>query len=247
MWGGADYEQIAQRFSPVHDLLVDRLAPRPGERLLDVATGTGEVALRAARAGAQATGLDISEPLLEQARVKAERERLVAAFELGDAQALPYGDASFDVVASCFAVMFPPDAHRVASELGRVLRPGGRLGLTTWVPNDAMARIYARFQREPPAGDVEQWGSPERVRELLERDLELAIETGTWRYEAGSAEELWQLAETATPPTKAFLATLDDARRADYRAAMLEHWNRYRTEEGVSEPRDYLLVLGTRR
>jgi ubiquinone/menaquinone biosynthesis C-methylase UbiE len=247
MWGGADYEQVAQRLAPVHELLVERLALRAGERLLDVATGTGEVALRAARAGVDATGLDISEPLLEQARVKAEREGLGAAFEAGDAQALPYGDASFDVVASCFGVMFAPDAERVAAELARVLRPGGRLGLTTWAPNEEMARIYARFQREPPAADMEQWGRPGRVRELLEREFELAIETGTWRFEAGSAEELWHLAETATPPTKAFLATLDDARRAEYRAAMLEHWNRYRTDEGVSEPRDYLLVLGTRR
>ena len=247
MWGGADYEQVAQRLAPVHELLVERLAPRRGERWLDVATGTGEVALRAARAGAEATGLDISDPLLEQARAKAEREALVVAFELADAQALPYGDASFDVVASCFGVIFPPDAGLVASELARVLRPGGRLGLTTWAPNEAMARIFERFQREKPSADMDQWGQAGRVRELLGRDFELVVERGTWRYEAASAEALWELAATATPPTKAFLATLDAAGRAEYREAMLEHWNRYRTDDGVSEPREFLLVLGTRR
>jgi SAM-dependent methyltransferase len=248
MWAGADYEQIAQRFAPAQDELAARLGPRPGERWLDVGTGTGELALRAARGGADVTGVDISEPLLEQARAKAEREGLAVAFELGDAQRLPYDDATFDVVASSFAVIFPPDATAVARELARVTRRGGRLGLTTWCPNEAMARIYERFQREKPSVDVERWGDEGLVRELLGDAFELEISTGTWHYEGASPEELWHLAETATPPSKAFLASVDDATRAAYRAAMLEHWEQFRTPDGgVAEPRDYLLVLGTRR
>lgn len=247
MWGGADYERIAERLAPVHDELAAKLAPQPGERWLDVGTGTGELALRAARAGADVTGVDISEPLLTQARAKAEREGLELALEPGDAQALPFDDASFDVATSSFALIFAPDSVRVAAELGRVVRPGGRIGLSTWCPNEAMARIYERFLRQKPAADMERWGRPNWVRELLGADFELEIDTGTWRYEGDSPEALWELAATATPPTKAFLATLDDEGRAAYRAAMIEHWERFRVGDRVSEPRDYLLVLGTRR
>jgi SAM-dependent methyltransferase len=248
MWGGADYEQIAQRLAPVQDELAARLGVRPGERVLDVGTGTGELALRAARAGADVTGVDISEPLVDQARAKAAHEGLPAAFDLGDAQRLPYADASFDVAASCFGVIFAPDARSVGRELARVVRAGGRLGLSTWVPNDDMAEIFERFQREKPAADFEQWGEAARVEELLGRDFELELVRGTWLNEAESPEALWHLAETATPPTKAFLSTLDDAGRAAYRAAMLEHWERFRTGDGrIAEPRDYLLVLGVRR
>lgn len=248
MWGSADYDRIATRLARIQDELVFRLAPEPGERWLDVATGTGAVALRAARAGADVTGLDISERLLEQAREKAEREGLEIAFELGDAQRLPYGDASFDVTSSSFGVIFAPDAGAAAGELGRVVRPGGRLGLATWRPNEAIARIYDRFAREKPKAEMELWGDPKRVRELLDAAFELEVSVGTWRYEAESPEALWEVVAEATPPTKAFLATLDDRGRREYREAMLEHWEQFRTAQGgVSEPWDYLLVFGVRR
>jgi ubiquinone/menaquinone biosynthesis C-methylase UbiE len=248
MWGSADYEQVAEQLGDIHDELVARLAPQSGERWLDVATGTGAVALRAARAGAEVSGLDISEPLLDQARDKAEREGLEIAFDLGDAQQLPYADASFDVVASSFGVIFAPDARRAAGELARVVRSAGRLGLTTWCPNPEIARIHERFLREKPAADMELWGRPERVRELLGDAFELDVTTRTSTQEAESPEELWELTATAVPPAKAFLATLDDESRDAYRTAMLEYWECFRQKDGsVSEPREYLLVLGTRR
>jgi ubiquinone/menaquinone biosynthesis C-methylase UbiE len=248
MWGSADYERVSGLLADIQDELVSRLAPEPGERWLDVATGTGAVALRAAQAGADVTGLDISEQLLDQARAKAKREGMDIAFDVGDAQRLPYDDANFDVASSSFGVIFAPDAARAARELGRVVRPGGRLGLLTWCPNEAIAAIYERFQRKKPAADVELWGQPERVHGLLGEGFELEISVGTYRHEGDSLEELWELSAAATPPTKAFLATLDEQRRREYRAAMLEHWERFRTDDGgVSEPRDYLLVLGTRR
>jgi SAM-dependent methyltransferase len=247
MWGGAEWERLAGRLAPVHEELVRRLAPRSGERWLDVATGTGAVAFLAAREGPVVTGLDLSEPLLERARAHAEREGLPVAFDLGDAQRLPYDDASFDVVSSSFGVIFAPDSEAAAGELARVVRPGGRIGLTTWCPNDRVAAIYERFQRKLPAADVEGWGRRERVEELLGSGFELDISTATWRLAGRSPEELWELMSSSAPPMKAFLGTLDDRRRNDYREAMLEYWESFRTPAGVSEPADYLLVLGTRR
>jgi SAM-dependent methyltransferase len=247
MWGGADWERLAALLAPVHEELVRRLAPRSGERWLDVATGTGSVAFLAAREGAVVTGLDLSEPLLEQARGKAEQEALPVAFDLGDAQRLPYGDASFDVVSSSFGVIFAPDSEAAAGELARVVRPGGRIGLTTWCPNERVAAIYERFQRQLPAADVEGWGRRERVEQLLGAAFELEISTGTWRFEGRSPEELWELMSSSAPPMKAFLGTLDEQRRLEYRETMLEYWESFRTDTGVSEPAPYLLVLGTRR
>ena len=246
MWGGGEYELIAERFAPVHDRLVGALAPRPGERWLDVATGTGEVALRAARAGAHVTGLDISEGLLAQARAKAEREGLEMRLEFGDAQRLPYEDGAFDVVTSCFGVVFPPDHAAVAAELARVCGRGGRLGLTAWRPIPRIAAIYERFRREK-GGEFEVWGEPERLEELLGESFELELSTGTWYVEGESPEQLWEFIATAAPPTKAFLETLDDERSAAYRAEMLAYWDGFAGEEGVREPRQYLLVLGRRR
>jgi ubiquinone/menaquinone biosynthesis C-methylase UbiE len=247
MWGGADWERLAELLAPVHDTLARRLVPRPGERWLDVATGTGAVAFLAAREGAEVTGLDLSEPLIEQARAKGEREGLPVAFHVGDAQRLPYGDASFDVVSSSFGVIFAPDSGAVAGELARVVRTGGRLGITTWCPNERVAAIYDRFQREKPAADTEGWGRRERVEELLGSAFELDVSTETWRVDSSSPEELWELMSSSAPPMKAFLGTLDDEKRRDYREAMLEYWAGFRTDAGVSEPADYLLVLGTRR
>ena len=247
MWGSAAYERLAERFAWIHDQLVERLDPAPGERWLDVATGTGEVAVRAARAGAEVTGVDISEPLLARARTSADAERLPVRLELGDAQELPYADESFDVVASCFGAIFAPDHRAVARELSRVCRRGGRLGLTAWQPKPEIERIYERFQERRPASDAEAWGEPDRVYELLGESFELTVEEGVWRLEGASAAEVFEFMASSAPPMKAFLETLDPDRRGAFREAMLAHWERYRNADGVSEPRPYLLILGRRR
>src|SRR5581483_3709905 len=121
-WSGATYERIAESFAPIHAELVEALRVQPGERFLDVATGTGGVALPAARAGAEVTGQDISTDQLGKARRAAEEAGLSIRFDEGDAQELPYEDESFDVVASAFGAIFAPDRERTARELQRVLR-----------------------------------------------------------------------------------------------------------------------------
>ena len=192
------------------------------------------------------TGVDTSEGLLAQARAKAGREGLAIRVELGDARRLPYEDAAFDVVASCFGVVFPPDHAAVASELARVCRPGGRLGLTTWRPIPRIAAIYDKFGRDR-LDEFEAWGEPERVEELLGESFDLEVSTGTWYLEAESPEQLWDFMATAAPPTKAFLETLDEDGRAAYRAEMLAYWDGFAVDGGVREPRQYLLILGRRR
>jgi ubiquinone/menaquinone biosynthesis C-methylase UbiE len=126
MWAIGPYERISEHLKIAHDHLLWALPPQPGERWLDVATGTGEIARPVARAGAQVTALDLAPELIETARAKAAAEDLEIAFEVGDAEALPYEDASFDTVTSTFGVMFTPDHAAAARELARVCKPGGR-------------------------------------------------------------------------------------------------------------------------
>ena len=142
---------MAETFAAIHDRVVAALAIEPGARVLDVACGTGGVALRAARAGADVVGIDISADQLAKARGAAEAEGLAIRFDEGDCQELPYGDAEFDAVASAFGAIFAPDHQRAADELARVCRPGGRLALTAW-PKDEWLDVSERAGRTFPEG-----------------------------------------------------------------------------------------------
>jgi SAM-dependent methyltransferase len=247
MWGGAEYQRVAELLTPVHDGLLARLSPRPGERWLDVATGTGAIALRAARAGADVTGVDIAPALLEQAERAVDAEGLDIRLDLGDAQALPYGDGSFDVVSSCFGVIFAPDYEAAASELGRVCRPGGRLGLTAWRPEQGLHAVFKPFLDRPPPADPDFWGDEQNVRGLLGADFELEISEDEWIFAGESGEALWEFSATAVPPCKALADSLDDDRREQLQQAMVEHFEGFRVDGGIRKPQRYLLVTGTRR
>jgi ubiquinone/menaquinone biosynthesis C-methylase UbiE len=161
--------------SPVHDALVARLGPRQGDRWLDLATGTGAVALRAARAGAEVTGLDLAPGLIETAKRLATERRLTVRFDTGDVERLPYADASFDVVSSAHGVVFAVDHAAVAAELARVCRPGGRLGLTYWLPNSELQRLMERvgYTRPDGAGRPADWARRDYATGLLGEHFEL--------------------------------------------------------------------------
>jgi ubiquinone/menaquinone biosynthesis C-methylase UbiE len=247
MWGGADYERMARQFASIHDDLVGRLDSAPGVDWLDVATGTGGVALRAAAAGAAVTGVDIAEALLDQARAKARAAGVQVEWRLGDAQALPLPDASFDVVSSCFGLIFAPDASAVADEVARVCRPGGRLGLTSWRPDAGPHTVFQRFSPgEVPTGP-DQWATEAQVERLLGGSFELAFDEGVWNLVAGSPEEALELIAEGAPPVKAMVGMLEPKQRAAFRAEMLDYWAGFERDGRVLEPRPFLIVEGRRR
>ena len=240
-WSGASYERIAETFAPIHDRIVASLAAGPGIRLLDVACGTGGVALRAARAGADVVGIDISADQLAKARSAAEAEGLDVQFDEGDCQELPYADAEFDAVASAFGAIFAVDHERVAAELARACRPGGHLALTAW-PRDEWSEVSERAGRTFPGGaDAREWAREEYARGLLGDAFELELGTGEWRIEADSGEALWELASTSMPPLRTWLAEQSVETRAQAERVYRDH-----LASGVLE-REYVLVLGTRR
>jgi ubiquinone/menaquinone biosynthesis C-methylase UbiE len=249
IWSVGSYERIAARFAPVHDQLTDLLAITPGDRVLDLASGTGEVAFRAARAGATVTAIDLAEPMIEKARRTAEEEGLVVSFDLGDVEYLPYDDGSFDVLASAFGLVFAPDHANVASELARVSRAGGRLGFTAWKPNPKLSELYRRFTDEPIVGrEAYEWGREDHVEDMLGEDFELEFEDGTLWLEASSGEEIWKLFSESAPPVIALIERLDAERAEEFHAAFVELYESYRSGDGgIRAPRRYLLVLGRRK
>jgi ubiquinone/menaquinone biosynthesis C-methylase UbiE len=248
-WGASTYERLSANFAPVQDQLVDMTRIGPGDRVLDLASGSGEVAVRAAARGAQVTGLDIAEPMLAKARERAEAAGAQVTFDLGDAEYLPYEDACFDVVVSNFGLIFAPDHANVASELARVSCRGGRLGFTAWKPNPKLGELYRRFTEEPIDGrEAYEWGREDHVEDMLGEEFELEFEDGALWLEADSGEEIWKLFSESAPPVIALVKRLDEEGTERFHRAFVELYEQYRTPDGgIRAPRRYLLVLGTRK
>jgi SAM-dependent methyltransferase len=250
IWGAGSWQEVAERqLFPVHEELVRRLGPRPGERWLDLATGTGAVALRAARAGADVAGLDLAPALIATARRLAGEQGLGVRFDVGDVERLPYADAAFDVVSSAHGAVFAADHAAVARELARVCRPGGRLGLTYWRPDPELGPLWERFGSTRPAGADRpaDWARPEYVHERLGGAFELELVEASCPWTGASGEAIWQLTVTADGPAKTALAALPPAEREALRRDWVECFERHRTAEGIRFERLYLLVLGVRR
>lgn len=180
MWALGDYPRVVRDIvSPLGEVLVDALHVREGERVLDVAAGTGSAAVRAARRGATVVASDLTPDLLEAGR--AEHPDVDLTWDVADAEALPYDDDAFDVVMSCIGVMFAPHHERAADELVRTCRPGGRIGIVSWTPEGTIGRLFATMKQyvpppPPGASPPPLWGSPDHVRALL-GDRVTAVET----------------------------------------------------------------------
>jgi SAM-dependent methyltransferase len=174
-WMAGDFGVIAKTISADAEVFVNRLAIRPGARILDVACGTGNLAIPIARMGAIVTGVDIATNLLAQAKERADAEELAVIFDEGDAEQLPYADASFDGVVTMFGAMFAPRPELVELEFARVLKPGGLLAMANWNPASFSGKMFQVSGRHvpPPLGIAPPvlWGDEEVVRERLRYDF----------------------------------------------------------------------------
>jgi SAM-dependent methyltransferase len=255
MWGNGPYERVTDTLGDAHDVVVGKIAAQPGERWLDLATGTGAVAKKAAQAGAAVTGIDLSPVLIETAKKEAAAEGLEIDFRVGDCENLEgIEDGSFDIVTSTCGVMFAPNQEATASELARVTRRGGRLAMVNWVPEGGgvmeLFQLMKPFQPPPPEGlkSPFEWGRRERVEELLGEAFDLNLEEHVSMMRAASGEDYWQLFATSYGPTKTLAESLDDERREELHRSWAEFFDtNYSTGDGIEHPRPYLLVLGTRR
>jgi ubiquinone/menaquinone biosynthesis C-methylase UbiE len=188
MWGSGDYSVVGTTLQIVGESLCEAIDVRSGQRVLDVAAGNGNATLAAARRFAEVTSTDYVESLLERGRDRAAAERLPVKFQMGDAENLPFGEGSFDVVLSTFGVMFAPDQAKAAKELLRVCRTGGRIGLANWTPESFIGRLFKLMGTYiPPAPGLKSpalWGSRSHLSDLFGPKAHVAAleKTFTFRY-----------------------------------------------------------------
>ena len=250
--GGRDYDQISRGIADAIEHCVMRLNPRRGERILDLATGTGWTSRVVARHGALVTGSDIAGDLLEAARAKAAAEKLPIGYRLGDNESLPFATGEFDAVVSTFGVMFSSRPEAAAAELARVCRKGGRIALATWAPDSTvfkMFQVMRQYMPPPPSPAPPspfEWGRPERIRELLGGGFALRFEKGTSYYREPSGEAAWETFSKGYGPTRALAASLEPDRRAALRAEFSAFHVGFSTELGICVPREYWVTIGTR-
>ena len=256
MWALGDYADVAEHVvGGAGPALVEACAIRAGERVLDVAAGSGNAAIPAALRGAHVVASDLTPELLDRGRAYAAAAGATLAREEADAEALPHDDGEFDVVMSCLGVMFAPHHQRAADELARVTRPGGRIGLLSWTPQGFIGQMFALMKDyvpTPPVGvsPPPLWGDEDHVRALLgDRVGEVRAERATLRVEHfGTAEEFREYFKASYGPTIVAYAGLKDdpARTAELDAGLDDLARRHDLGSGAMEW-EYLLLTAVRR
>lgn len=253
-WMAGDFGEIAKSYAKGAEEFVQGLNLKPGMRVLDVACGTGNLALPAARLGAVVTGVDIASNLLEQARATAKREGLTAQFDEGDAENLPYEDASFDAVITMFGAMFAPRPELVAAELKRVCRPGGFIAMANWTPTGFIGQMFKIVASHvPPPPNMPSpilWGVEDVVRERLGQgvsSLQTSRQTIRFIYPFGPEQSVDYFRLYYGPAQKAFGA-LDETAQNALRRDMEQHWTKYNeaTDGTTDVPSEYLKVIAVR-
>jgi ubiquinone/menaquinone biosynthesis C-methylase UbiE len=248
-WSAGDYRPLGARMLPAAESLCERAGVSGGLRVLDVATGTGNAALAAARRGCDVVGVDFVPGQLEVARARAAAEGLEVRFLESDAEALPVPDASFDAVVSVFGAIFAPDQERAAAELLRACRPGGTIAMANWTLDlAAFFGIVAAYAPPPPELESPlRWGTPEGIGELLGdgvSTLEHATRTIVEHYESPDAFADFYC--TRFGPIVAVLETLEDDARAALRADLRALGETHRSGGGVAAEFEYLEVVAQR-
>jgi SAM-dependent methyltransferase len=250
MWGTGPYQRVTETLTDIHELVTERLDPRPGLRWLDLACGTGAIAERAAAGGATVTGIDLAPVLVQTASERAAERGLEIDYRVGDCERLDVPDESFDAVSSTCGIMFAPDHEATARELARVTRRGGLIALANWTPTGGLARMFkmmAPFQPAPPPSSPFDWGSETRVQELLGEAFDLELEEHVSTLRLPSAEAYWELFSTSYGPTKTLADSLGERREELHRAWVDFFESNYRANGEIAHTREYLLVVGARR
>lgn len=252
-WSAGDYGIIGTTLDIVGEQLCESIDLRSTERVLDVACGNGNAALAAARRWCDVTGIDYVPALLDEGRARAAGDRLPIAFQQGDAEAIAFPDASFDVVLSTFGVMFSANQPQAAAELLRVCRPGGRIALANWTPDSFIGQIFRTLARyNPPAPGVQspmRWGSAEGLRAIFgdaAETIQVTERTFVFRYQ--SAEHWLEIFRTYYGPTVKAFEALDGERKQalaqDILTLLRAH---HQGGAGLAVPSEYAEVIISRR
>jgi SAM-dependent methyltransferase len=253
-WSAGDFGQIARYYADEAEAFIKRLDLKPGMKVLDVACGTGNLAIPAARLGATVTGVDIAANSVEQARQNAKAEGLSAKFDEGDAEALPYDDASFDAVVTMFGAMFAPRPELVASELKRVCRPGGFIAMANWTPGGFIGQMFKITSSHipPPPGMTSPvlWGVEEKVRERFSEGIskvETRLQNVTWVFPFSPAEVVEHFRLYYGPAQKA-MGALDEQKGAALRKDLEELFTTHNqaTDGTTRVEAEYLEVVAVR-
>ncbi len=253
MWMAGDYDRFSRYLEAGARDFYERLDLAPGCRLLDVACKSKQLALLAARDGAQVTGVDIAGNLVARAKERAQAEGLSARFEEGDAEALPYEAARFDVVVSLIGAMFAPRPEEVAQELLRVCAPGGTLAMGNWTPQGFVGQMFkavARFIAPSGMPSPVLWGEESVVRERLGgglSELRMTRRPYPFSFPFPPSDVVALFRDTYGPINRAF-ATLDEAEGANLQAELEALWTRHNQAgpKGTTVYAEYLDILGTR-
>jgi SAM-dependent methyltransferase len=251
-WASGDFAEIATLIVSVAERLCDAADLRAGWRVLDVATGSGNAAIAAARLGCTAVGIDYVPGLLERGRLRAAAEGLEVELLEGDAEALPFADASFDAVTSVFGSMFAPDHGRAAAEIVRVTRPGGTIGLASWVPDGFIGEMFRTVASHvpPPAGLASpmRWGVEEHLADLFGADVDWTHRRRTFTFRFTSPLAFVEAFATYYGPTLKALEAAGPSRDAlvNDLHELAASWNRLESGGPIAVPATYLESVGVR-